>query len=228
MRLKIGIIGDFDARPSHLATQAALEHSISTLGLSGGWEWIPTETLLASEPVRELSKFDRLLGAPGSPFKSFEGALRGIQTARENQILFLGTCGGAQHAILEIARNLLGENDAHHGELNPIASNLWITPMGCSMRDLENRIKLIPYTIAHGVYGDGPVNERFRCSYGLDPAREKALGHQGLQVTGRDGKGQAVLFELRDHPFFVGTLFQPQLSSTQEFPHPLINRFLSM
>jgi CTP synthase (UTP-ammonia lyase) len=33
-------------------------------------------------------------------------------------------------------------------------------------------------------------------------------------------------FELADHPFFVATLFQPQLSPAADLPHPIVGGFL--
>jgi CTP synthase (UTP-ammonia lyase) len=226
MKPTIGIIGDFDRRPTHLATQSALDHSISKLGKSGTWEWISTQSLLAPEGLTKLSKFSHILCAPGSPYRSLEGALQGIQLARENRIPFLGTCGGCQHAILEIARNLLGVGHANHAEVNPEGIDHWITPLTCALKGLESRIHLASNSIARQAYGDNLVNERFRCDYGLDPTRENALNQHGLEISGRDERGQAVVFELKDHPFFVGTLYQPQLTSTPENPHPLINHFL--
>jgi CTP synthase (UTP-ammonia lyase) len=41
-----------------------------------------------------------------------------------------------------------------------------------------------------------------------------------------DFLGEVRLVELSDHPFYVGTLYQPQLSSTPDSPHPLIVAYL--
>jgi CTP synthase (UTP-ammonia lyase) len=223
---RIGIIGDFDGRPSHLATQEALEHSASFLNLKAQWEWISTEALLTGEKEWLLSRFDRLLCAPGIPYRSQEGALRGIQAAREQGIPFLGTCGGCQHSVLEFARNKLGFFDADHAETSPSGSDLWITPMSCSLSGQEARIQLVSDSLASHAYGERIVIERFRCSFGIDPGREAALDQKGLRATGRDEDGQIVVIELMDHPFFMGTLFQPQLSSSPSRPHPLINALL--
>jgi CTP synthase (UTP-ammonia lyase) len=45
-------------------------------------------------------------------------------------------------------------------------------------------------------------------------------------IAGEDGEGNVRIVELRSHPFFVATLFVPQLSSEPGDPHPLIVAFL--
>jgi CTP synthase (UTP-ammonia lyase) len=47
-----------------------------------------------------------------------------------------------------------------------------------------------------------------------------------LKITGVDLAGQVRVIELSEHPFYVGTLYLPQLSSTHESPHPLIVAYL--
>ena len=43
----------------------------------------------------------------------------------------------------------------------------------------------------------------------------------GLRVVGTDDEHGARIVELPDHPFFVATLFVPQLTSTEDHPHPV-------
>ncbi len=89
---RIGIIGDFDPqKPSHPATNAALEHAGASLGLEPAIEWLPTPLLEGPGADRLLARCDALLAAPGSPYESFEGALRGIRFARERGVPFAGT-----------------------------------------------------------------------------------------------------------------------------------------
>ncbi len=88
----IGIIGDFDEdRPAHRATNDALNHAASRLSAQVNIMWLPTPLLLTKEGPRELEQFDGLWAAPGSPYRSLEGALRGIQLARELDRPFFGT-----------------------------------------------------------------------------------------------------------------------------------------
>ena len=42
-----------------------------------------------------------------------------------------------------------------------------------------------------------------------------------MVVSAVDDTGEVRAIERADHPFFVGTLYQPQLRSTPEAPHPV-------
>ena len=91
--LKIGIIGDYsEKKPSHTATDDALNHAAKAIGLAVECEWIPTESLDHKEELeRVLKHYDGFWGAPGSPYRSETGALNGIRFARERLRPFIGT-----------------------------------------------------------------------------------------------------------------------------------------
>jgi CTP synthase (UTP-ammonia lyase) len=135
---RIGILGDFNPEnPTHIFTGNAIRHAAEVLGKTIEAVWLPTD-----RPT-EYMRFDGFLGSPGSPYKSFEGALAGIRYARENQIPFIGTCGGFQHLAIEYARNVMGLADAAHAESDPYASCLFVTPLSCSLvgKTMEVAIK---------------------------------------------------------------------------------------
>src|SRR5260370_3805990 len=82
-KVRIGILGDFNADfRSHHATNAALQHAARKLDMKVESEWIPTPSLTAASAEKTLESFDGLWGAPGSPFKRFDGMLTGIEFAR--------------------------------------------------------------------------------------------------------------------------------------------------
>ena len=90
--LRVGIIGDFDpSYPSHIATNEALRHAARALSLSVGSSWLPTQSLDDRGSGMALEQFDALWCAPGSPYKSMNGALRAIRFAREHDWPFVGT-----------------------------------------------------------------------------------------------------------------------------------------
>ena len=90
--LRVGIIGDFDPKyPSHIATNEALRHAARALSLSVGASWLPTQSLDDRGSGAALEQFDALWCAPGSPYKSMNGALRAITFAREHDWPFVGT-----------------------------------------------------------------------------------------------------------------------------------------
>src|ERR1044071_3154400 len=102
--IRIGVLGDFNPEyHSHHATNHSLQHAAGKLGISLDSQWIPTPSLLEAGALRALQSFDGLWASPGSPYLSFDGMLNGIRFAREQNWPFLGTCGGFQYALIELA-----------------------------------------------------------------------------------------------------------------------------
>lgn len=223
--IRIGIIGDYDARPSHLATDDALHHSANYLNMNVEIQWLPTVSL-ESDAGSRICGFDGLWCAPGSPYRSMTGALNAIQYARENDIPFIGTCGGFQHAVIEYAQNKLGIKDARHGEYEPNASNIFITALSCSLAGETRKIHFNTNSRVYSYYLKPDVEERYNCSFGLNPIYQRMLDDDGLKISGTDESGEARVLELPRNRFYIVTLFVPQMSSTAENPHRLIMAFL--
>ena len=155
-----------------------------------------------------------------------EGALFAIRFAREHGVPFLGTCGGFQHALLEYARNVLHLSDADHAESNPEATMPLIAPLSCSLVEASGTIFLKPYTRIAAIYGKREVVEQYHCSYGLNQGYHTLFEQGDLRITGFDSNGEARVFELAGHPFYMGTLFQPERSAFSGIEHPLVMAFL--
>jgi CTP synthase (UTP-ammonia lyase) len=225
-QVKIGIIGDYDGRASHLATNNALQHAGAGIGLQVEITWIPTVELIDTVDT-VMNGYDGLWAAPGSPYRSFTGALNGICYAREHHIPFLGTCGGFQHTILEFARDVLGIPELKKEDFDPYQPNTIITPLSCSLVGTSSKVLLPPESSMAKIYQSNEVIERFNCSFGLSNEFGRKLLENGFDVQGIDEDGNPRILTLKANTFFVATLFQPQLSSSPGKPHPLILKLLS-
>jgi CTP synthase (UTP-ammonia lyase) len=224
-KVHIGIVGDFDlAKRSHPATNAALEHATKFLGLSMDLLWMPTAKLERS--LDGLQGRDGIFCAAGSPYVSMSGALSAIRFARENRRPFLGTCGGFQHAIIEYARNVLGNADADTAETNPDGTQLIINRLSCSLAGKTQEILLYPDSRLREIMGRDQITENYICNFGLNDRFRGDLERAGVRVGGVSSEGEVRALEWPEHPFFIGTLFQPQLSSQEGAPHPLIVEFI--
>jgi CTP synthase (UTP-ammonia lyase) len=218
--IRIGVIGDFNPQnPTHIATNNGIQHAAEVIGKPFETAW------LATDQPQKYGNFQGLLCSPGSPYRSLEGALRGIQYARENGIPFIGTCGGFQHLVLEYARNVIGFKDAAHAETDPNASCLFITPLSCSLVGLTMEVTLKSGSKAALACGSSRSMEVFYCNFGLNPEHEHRLEQHKLEITGTDQNREVRIIELAGHPFFIGTLFVPQARSKPRSPHPLIREF---
>src|SRR5262245_4040505 len=171
-----------------------------------------------------LDGFDGIWLVPGSPYASAEGAIAAVRTARERGIPFLGTCGGFQHAVLMLARDLCGIDEAAHAEYGP-DGELVIVELECSLVGHEGAINYEPGSLIQRITGVERSLERYHCSYGIDRAYIDRLTGHGVRFTAHDDAGDVRALELPDHPFFLGTLFQPELAGDGTRPHPVVRAF---
>nr|WP_177323328.1 CTP synthase [Pseudomonas sp. GM80] len=222
--VSIALIGDYDPQvTAHQAIPVALglvaEHFGQTLQL----EWLATDQIHADTP---LQHFDGFWCVPASPYKSEAGALRAIRFAREQQRPFLGTCGGFQHAVLEYSRNVMGWADAEHGETSPESARALLTPLTCWLVEAVDGIHLRPGSLIANAYETSDIHEGYRCRYGVNPQFERELLSNRLQAVGHDCSGDLRAIELKGHPFFVATLFQPERAALKGQMPPLVRAFV--
>ena len=121
---------------------------------------------------------------------------------------------------------MLGIEDGEHEETAPSAPTLLVSKLACSLVGRTQSIKIIPGSLAHRAYGQEEVTEQFACNYGLNPQFRDKVEKGQLKITGVGLDGEVRVVEVSDHPFYVATLFLPQISSDQERPHPLIVAYL--
>jgi CTP synthase (UTP-ammonia lyase) len=237
--VRIGILGDFNPEfRSHHATNDSLQHAAHKLKMKVESEWIPTPSLSGSGTDKILECFDGLWASPGSPYKSFDGMLKGIEFARRRNWPFLGTCGGFQYAMIEFARNVLGIADADSAENNSGSKNIVIYPVACAVPNGKGnapklsgaipQIRLRPGSYLQSFYGKNieTVTEEFFCNFEVNPEFEWSTMEAGFPVVARGPAGEIRAIESPTLLFFVATLFQPQLSSTEKKPHPVVLAFV--
>ena len=116
---------------------------------------------------------------------------------------------------------------AEHEESTPSAATLVISRLSCSLVGTTQTVSLASGSLAARIYGQPVVTEEFACNYGLNPTYQERLTAGDLRPVGSDTGGDLRMVELRGHPFFVATLFLPQVRSTPSHPHPLIAAFVA-
>ncbi len=218
---RIALVGD---RSPHVRSHARVPGLLDGLrerdSLDLDVYWVPTDEVDAA-----IKGFDGIWLLPGSPYRDEAGAVEAIRIARENGIAFLGTCAGFHHAMLEFARNVCGQTAVQHGESNPDAPDQLIVPLACSLVGHEGVIHVTPGTRAADVLGVERSTERYHCAYGLDSSRLDALRERGMVFSAYDDAGDPRIAELPEHPFYLATLFQPELAGDGTRPHALIEAF---
>ena len=129
--------------------------------------------------------------------------------------------------IIEFARNVCGIILADHEETNPGSPDLLISKLSCSLVQQQEEVIIADKdSLLSKIVQQERLPGKYFCSYGLNNSYVDVLESKGLTITARSVDGAARAFEIAGHIFFVGTLFQPALSSTEEQPDPIISAFV--
>jgi CTP synthase (UTP-ammonia lyase) len=223
----IALVGDYSPDVlAHRAIPRALELARAATGADVVWRWVRTRDIEAA--ARDLADATGVWVVPASPYENTAGALDAIRFARESGRPFLGTCGGFQHALIEFARDVAGLADADHAETNPQADTLVVTPLRCALVEKTGDVRFTPGSRLREIYGRDVAPEGYHCSYGVNPAYRSALERAGLQFTcfATDGEIRGAELPANVHPFFVGTLFQPERAALRGETPPLVRAFV--
>ena len=221
--MKILLVGDYDKKVvAHQAIPRAIELSARILKAKAEQVWTGTREL---DPA-VMPAFDALWCIPFSPYQKPEAVIAAIRFARENEIPFLGTCAGYQHAVIEYARNALGLEFAASIEDDPAATMPVIAALGCRLYDECGAINLERKSRAGDIYQTDRIIEEYHCGFGVNPELMHIFDNSGLKFSGYDDSGEPRLCEIPGHRFFIGTAFQPERSALRSSVHPLITAFL--
>ncbi len=192
---------------------------------------IHSNNLTKANAAEILKGFDGVLVAPGFGDRAIDGKIEAIRFIRENNIPFLGICLGMQMAVIEYARNVAGLADAHSTEMNKkvkhavidiMHSQKSVKAMGGTMRLGAYECAIEEKTLAHKLYKSKKISERHRHRYEFNNDYLDILRSHGLITSGINTENNLVeIIELKDHPFFIGAQYHPELKSTPENPHPL-------
>ena len=217
----LALVGDYSPDvPAHRAIPRALELAGAATGREVSWRWFHTNEI--HDAPRDLASCAAVWVVPASPYANMCGALDAIRWARETGRPFLGTCGGFQHALIEFARNVAGLTDADHAESNERAETSVVTPLICSLVEKTGAIHFPADSQLRSVYSCEQAVEGYHCNYGFNVEYRARFEKAGLRFSGFDDEGEVRAFELPSHPFFIGTLFQPERSGLRGEAHPLI------
>jgi len=242
-KVKIAIVGkyfatgDYTLADSYISVIEAIKHASWIQGLKPEVHWVDAGKVEKNPEI--LKGYQGIIVPGGFGSRDIEGKIITIKYARENQIPYFGLCYGMQLATVEFARNVLGYKDANTTEIDPETAH----PVIHIMPDQEKKLLERNYgatmrlgawdcVLKNGsksreLYGKSDISERHRHRYEFNNEFRVELEKQGFSVAGTSPDGKLVeVIELKNHPFFVGTQFHPELKSRPLDPHPLFVGFV--
>ena len=199
--------------------------------------WVDTEELeVRKNPDKVFDGIDGILIPGGFGDRGIEGKIISSRYARENRIPFFGICLGMQCAVIDYARNVCAMNKANSTEFNkrtlfPVIDLMYgqrkVKTKGATMRLGAYSCNLERGTNAYRAYKSILIEERHRHRYEFNNKYRKKMVDAGLAVSGVNKKLNLIeMVEIKDHPWFVGVQFHPELKSRVVKAHPLFKDFI--
>jgi CTP synthase len=191
-----------------------------------------------------LKDVDGILVAGGFGERGTAGKIKAVTYARENKVPYFGICFGLHMAIIEAAQNLAGIQGANSTEFgacdDPVIGLMteWVKDDTTHTRDEDTdlggtmRLGAYPTELKDGtkiaeIYGSNSISERHRHRYEVNTTYQDVLEEHGIIFSGMSPDGLLPeTIELKDHPWFIGVQFHPELKSKPFDPHPLFISFI--
>ena len=244
-QVNIGVIGKYvGLKDAYKSLSEALTHGGIANDISVKIHWIDSEKIKTKKDTKLLKSMSGILIPGGFGKRGSEGKILAINYARTNKIPVFGICFGMQLAVIEAARNLAKIDNANSSELsntkNPVIGLMteWEKNDKKFLRDSNSEyggtMRLGSYpavlnkkSFSYKIYKTKKINERHRHRYEVNINYKEKLEQIGLNFSGISPDGLLPeIVEIKNHPWFIGVQFHPELKSRPFDPHPLFSSFI--
>jgi len=245
-KVTIGIVGKYTGlADAYKSLNEALSHGGIFNNVRVELNWIESESLNETNVFEHLSNCDGILVPGGFGERGAEGKIAAIKFARENNIPYFGICFGMQLAVIEMARNILDIKDANSSEFSNCSNSIvglmteWSTSdnnkekrtedsdLGGTMRLGSYEARLKKNSKIYSIYKNDIINERHRHRYEVNNKFSEEFEKKGVIFSGYSPDGVLPeTVELKEHPWFIGVQYHPELKSKPFEPHPLFKSFI--
>ena len=244
-QVNIGVIGKYvGLKDAYKSLSEALTHGGIANDISVKIHWIDSEKIKTKKDTKLLKSMSGILIPGGFGKRGSEGKILAINYARTNKIPFFGICFGMQLAVIEAARNLAKIDNANSSELsntkNPVIGLMteWEKNDKKFLRDSNSEyggtMRLGSYpavlnkkSFSYKIYKTKKISERHRHRYEVNINYKEKLEQIGLNFSGISPDGLLPeIVEIKNHPWFIGVQFHPELKSRPFDPHPLFSSFI--
>ncbi len=246
-KVEIGVVGKYTGlADAYKSLNEALSHGGIFNNVRVELNWIESEELNKDNILSKLSNNNGILVPGGFGERGAEGKILAIEYARKHNIPYFGICFGMQLAVIEMARNLLGMNDATSSEFSDCSNSVvglmteWTTnnntteirsnesDLGGTMRLGSYKAKLKKGSKIYNIYNNEFINERHRHRYEVNSKYAEEFEKKGVIFSGYSPDGLLPeIVELKNHPWFIGVQYHPELKSKPFDPHPLFKSFIN-
>ncbi len=241
----IAVVGKYTGmKDAYKSLIEALTHGGIANRVKVNLDWIESDLFEKEDPSPFLEHVHGILVPGGFGIRGAEGKIRAARFARERKVPYFGICFGMQMAVIEAARSLAGISAANSSEFGPTTEPVvglmteWLKGNELETRaaggNLGGTMRLGSYesALAKGsriaeIYGATTINERHRHRYEVNMGYRQRLEAEGMLFAGLSPDGLLPeTVEYKDHPWFIGVQYHPELKSRPFEPHPLFASFI--
>ena len=241
----VAVVGKYtELKDAYKSLIEALAHGGIANQVRVNTEWIESEVFEREGTIQRLEGVHGILVPGGFGERGTLGKIQAARFAREHDVPYFGICFGMQMAVIEAARTLVGLPGASSTEFGPCADPVvgllteWTRgnlverrneggDLGGTMRLGSYEAWLTPGSKAEEIYGASVIHERHRHRYEVNINYRDRLEAAGMIFSGLSPDGLLPeIVELRNHPWFIGVQFHPELKSKPFDPHPLFRSFI--
>lgn len=236
VKVKIAVCGKYtEVQDAYKSITEAFVHAGAENIAKVEYVFIRAEDINNKSAVTLLNGFDGILVPGGFGNRGVEGKIAAINYARTNKIPFLGICLGMQLAAIEIARNVCGIKSANSSEfvknkysiIDLMETQKKVSKKGGTMRLGAYPCIIKKDSLAFNAYQETEISERHRHRYEFNNKYREIFEDNGVLLSGLSPDCNLVeIIELRDHPWFLGCQFHPELKSRAVKAHPLFREFI--
>jgi len=242
----VGLVGKYtDVPDAYKSVMEALAHGGLANKVKVDIRLVDSEQFDdGAKPLEVLEGVHAVILPGGFGERGAHGKMRAARFARDRNIPCFGICYGMQLSVVEAARTLAGLDKASTSEFGPTDEPLvglmgeWTQGNQKIVRD-ENtdkggtmRLGAYPAILREGslvskIYGSTEISERHRHRYEVNAGYIPKLESHGIIFSGMSPDGKLPeIFELENHPWFIGVQYHPELKSRPFEPHPLFASFI--
>ncbi|TSC94015.1 MAG: CTP synthase [Parcubacteria group bacterium Licking1014_1] len=211
--LLLGVFGKTVSDDSFISLREAIDHAGVVQDTKVKIVWLDD----SQDYKQELLKVDVLIIGEGLNY--VQQKIDALTYARENSIPCLAVSFGCSLLVKEFFEKNLNKKIA----IEELREN---GPLIINKTDLKTgSVKLSLISPVH--YEKLPIDERIRHWTKYPEKLEDILNNSDLQITGINIETkQPVIFENKNHPFYVGCMFHPEYISHPGHPHSLFVKLI--
>ncbi len=233
----VGLVGKYvRLHDAYLSVVEALKHGGYESGAHINIKWIESEDICDENAAQVLGGLDGIIVPGGFGSRGIEGMISAARYARENDVPYLGLCLGMQTAVIEIARHVLGYEDANSNEFDEESMHKVIDYMPDQYDEIDKggtmRLGAYPCVIRKGTllekcYGSGEISERHRHRYEFNNEYREEFESAGVVLSGISPDDKLVeAIEIPADRYFIGVQYHPEFKSRPNRAHPLFREFI--